>query len=536
MAAIPEIRIINGKKILFADEKPFYMLSGEIHNSSSSSMEFLEPIFDKLQGMHLNSVLLPVTWQMLEKEQGQFDYSLTDEIIASAEKHGLKLGLLWFGSWKNAQCSYAPEWVKRDTKTYFRAELQRGKPHITRKSSPVISLPYSTISPFCEAAMKADANAFAHLMAHIRDTDTNRTVITVQVENETGFLGGDMDYCDAALEKYAQDVPAELVEYLSDRYTKLDSRLTDCFSLYGKGSWEQVFSSGAHEAFIAYYTAKYVEYVAAAGKAEYPLPMSVNCWLDGEKGVPGKYPCGGPVAKVMEIWQCAAPSVDIFAPDIYLTDFMGICDSFTKNGNPAYVPESKPCSLIPGRELYIIGHHHGMCFSSFGVEDIGTETGPDLSIFAPIAGFAVSTKKTDPMKPELYGKINSLMSGAMPVLAPLMGTDRMDAYAREKHGLKKTFRFGDCALDITGLPFGPCKDSAALIARTEDDEFVIINYGCIWSFRSVSKDKPYIQHLSIEEGRFEDGRWVTVRVLNGDEEMLPGMGIAAYKIKINCFS
>ena len=63
-------------------------------------------------------------------------------------------------------------------------------------------------------------------------------------------------------------------------------------------SWSEIFGEMADEVFQCYYTARFVEAVAKAGKKEYDLPMTVNCWLDkGQK--PGKYPTGGPVAKLM---------------------------------------------------------------------------------------------------------------------------------------------------------------------------------------------------------------------------------------------
>ena len=43
--------------------------------------------------------------------------------------------------------------------------------------------------------------------------------------------------------------------------------------------WREVFGLAADEIFSAYHIASYVEYVAAAGKAEYDLPMAVNSWL-----------------------------------------------------------------------------------------------------------------------------------------------------------------------------------------------------------------------------------------------------------------
>ena len=38
--------------------------------------------------------------------------------------------LLWFGTWKNTNPSYTPEWVKSDTKRFPRMITRDGKTHL----------------------------------------------------------------------------------------------------------------------------------------------------------------------------------------------------------------------------------------------------------------------------------------------------------------------------------------------------------------------------------------------------------------------
>lgn len=85
---------------LIVDEKPFLILGGELHNSSSSNLEYLEPVWQQLKDMHLNTVLAAVFWQLTEPEEGKFDFSLVDGLIREAREHDMRLVLLWFGSWK----------------------------------------------------------------------------------------------------------------------------------------------------------------------------------------------------------------------------------------------------------------------------------------------------------------------------------------------------------------------------------------------------------------------------------------------------
>ena len=56
---------------LIVDGKPFLMLSGELHNSSSSNLEYMKPIWPKLAAMGLNSVVTPLSWELIEPAEGQ---------------------------------------------------------------------------------------------------------------------------------------------------------------------------------------------------------------------------------------------------------------------------------------------------------------------------------------------------------------------------------------------------------------------------------------------------------------------------------
>lgn len=64
----PEIRKENGIWTLFVDGKPFTMLCGEVHNSSASDAKYMEEqVWPFLKGLHINSLLVPVYWEMIEK-------------------------------------------------------------------------------------------------------------------------------------------------------------------------------------------------------------------------------------------------------------------------------------------------------------------------------------------------------------------------------------------------------------------------------------------------------------------------------------
>lgn len=323
MHTYPHLERINGKKVLMVHDRPYIMLAGEVGNSNSSSVSYMEQVWDKAQQLGMNSLLLPVTWEMTEPEEGKFDFSVVDGLIQQARRRGCHIGFLWFGSWKNAQCYYVPEWVKTDTERFKRAEVEKGKKFI--RNEAFYGMPYTTMSYLCEETKAADAKAFGALMAHIREVDgEENTVLMVQVENETGLMGAAREHSDRADEAFAGQVPQDFADYMRSNADTMAEEVKEAI-LSGKagGTWTEVFGKAAEEIFSAYHVAGYVNAVAAAGKAQYPLPMTANCWLDkGEEA--GRYPTGGPVAKVMEVWQYCAPNIDILAPDIYVQNFLEI--------------------------------------------------------------------------------------------------------------------------------------------------------------------------------------------------------------------
>ncbi len=112
---LPQLRTINQVTQLYVDDKPFLALGGELGNSTASDLSVLETAFQKCQRMNLNTIMLPVYWNLIEPEEGKFDFSLVQGAIDRARAHNLHLVYLWFGTWKNSMSCYAPGWVKRDT-------------------------------------------------------------------------------------------------------------------------------------------------------------------------------------------------------------------------------------------------------------------------------------------------------------------------------------------------------------------------------------------------------------------------------------
>jgi len=155
---------------MIVDGRPFLLLAGELHNSSASSVEYMTPIWDKLAAMNINTVIGTMSWELAEPEEGKFDFSLVDAQIQEARKHNVRLGLIWFATWKNANADYAPLWVKEESEAVSRG----ADPAERRRDSPAgaASDRYNaSLSPLGEETMSADARAYRALMRHIRQTD-----------------------------------------------------------------------------------------------------------------------------------------------------------------------------------------------------------------------------------------------------------------------------------------------------------------------------------------------------------------------------
>ena len=157
---IPHLEKNGNVTQLMVNNQPFLMIAGEVHNSSASTIEYMEPLFPKLKKMNLNSVFVTLAWEQFEPKEGVYDYTLVDAIIDNAKKNDLKVCLLWFASWKNGESSYAPLWVKKDTNRFVRVKTTEGKE-------------IEKLSPFCEATKIADAKAWSHVMKHMKEYDTD---------------------------------------------------------------------------------------------------------------------------------------------------------------------------------------------------------------------------------------------------------------------------------------------------------------------------------------------------------------------------
>ncbi len=78
---IPHLKKQGSTCQLIVKGKPFLMLAGETGNSSASDLHYMNKIWPKIVKMHLNTLVVPVYWELIEPKEGEFNFTLVDSII-----------------------------------------------------------------------------------------------------------------------------------------------------------------------------------------------------------------------------------------------------------------------------------------------------------------------------------------------------------------------------------------------------------------------------------------------------------------------
>lgn len=348
-------------------ESIFHNISGktilpvglQAHNSSTDTV-LMEKTIEAIKAVHGNCLEAPVYWYLLEPEEDNYDTGHVKRLIDKSREAGLYLIILWFGTSKNGHPNYTPEYVKLHPEKYLMAHDCDGAP-------------VEALSVHCTQTCERDKKAFCELIAFIRqyDSDTH-TVLAVQVENEMGYGGIDRDYSKIAEETFHKEVPQELSE-IKIKGSNIEGVTADDIQKMSS-PWKKQFGQYAEEAFSAWYTARYINSIAEAGKQIYSIPMTVNVmvgenWIR-EAGL--SYNSGAAVSRMLDVWKVAAPAIDVIGPDIYQEnkrEFAEICMSYDRvYDNPLYIPESPVSGVANAMNLIEAAGKYGatgvFCFGA----------------------------------------------------------------------------------------------------------------------------------------------------------------------------
>jgi hypothetical protein len=491
---IPHLKKLGTATQLIVDNKPFLIIGGEVGNSSASNLKYMEWIWDKIEKIGLNTLLVPVYWELIEPEEGKFDFTLVDGLIKEARNHNVRLVLLWFGSWKNSMSCYTPSWVKTDQTRFPRSINKEGK------SMEILSV-------FSEENRNADAHAFIALMKYIRKIDLKeKTVIMIQVENEIGMIPDARDFSDIANKEFSKQVPAKLINYLERTKNQLVPEFYKVWEKMGfksEGTWEEVFGKNlsTDEIFMAWHYASYVNYITEAGKAEYPLPMYVNAALIRPGYEPGKYPSAGPLPHIMDIWYAGAPSIDFLSPDIYFKNFAEWCQKYNQSGNPLFIPEAALDENTSTNAFYAFGEHDAIGFSPFSIESLN-----------------------DPKNSKIT-KVYDILHQLTPTILKSQGQKLMHGILLNEENKTVSINLGEYKFDVAHdftFPWakhdpGPWPQVGGMIISIAPDEFYVAGNGIIFTFEPTTPGDFIAGIAKIEEGQFINGKWQAGRRMNGDQ-------------------
>ena len=489
-ADAPKLVEKDGHWALFVDGSPFLILGGQIHNSSAWPSE-LPQVWESLEALHANTLEGPVYWEQMEPQPGQFDFANVDALVKGAREHNLHLVLLWFGTWKNGNMHYVPQWIKTDPKRFPRVINASGEP-------------IDVLSANSRANLDADKAAFAALMRHLKELDgVEHTVLLVQVENESGIIGSVRDFSPKANAEFAGQVPADVLAIVHKK----------------SGTWSQVFDSEADEIFQLYHQAHYLNEVAAAGKAEFAIPLYMNVWLSYPPAelpernmlIPGiQYPSGGAVQKYVGLWRKLAPSIDAIAPDIYASDagfVQEVISAYRRPDNPLIIPEIGRTDSF-AKFLFTALGEGGIGFAPFGVDQRGWNILGD----GPIKDHARNFALLGPMDREI-AKLN--FEGKLKTCIEEFGQAQQEL---DFGDWKATVSFGFPQYDGRRPPGSKDAHGVALVAQLGPDVFLVTGVDASVSFHVPGRLPGLrVQILSAEEGSYENGVWKMSRLLNGDE-------------------
>jgi len=487
---VPQIIQNDGRYALLVDGKPYLMLGVQANNSSAWP-DYLPKVWPAAETLHANTVELPVYWEQIEAVQGKFDFSLVDLILKQAREHKLHVVLLWFGTWKNGSSHYTPEWIKLDQQKY---------PFVVNKDGKTVDSP-STFSP---ARLEADKRAFRALMRHLKQADPEHTILMVQVENEVGVWGAVRDYGPEAEKAFAGQVPEALLKSAGKQ----------------AGSWREVFGDDADETFQAWCIATYAEKVAAAGKAENPLPLYMNAAMR-DPFHPGKapsYESGAPTDNNIALWKAAAPSISVVAPDIYdskYPNYMKMMELYKRPDNALLIPETGNQAAFARYVFAAIGQG-AIGWAPFGLDLTrysNQSEGPEAMEKDALKPFAVNFELLAPIAGKLAaGNLEGKVRGFSEDPEEHTQTANFDRWQTiVSYGLPS---FGNWMKPKGNTP----PDGGAVILALGPDEFLVAGHHCRVDFTPTFAPGKKRLWLKVEEGSYDAaGNWRTSRIWNGDQ-------------------
>jgi hypothetical protein len=203
----------------------------------------------------------------------------------------------------------------------------------------------------------------------------------------------------------------------------------------------------------------------------------------------------------MEIWQAAAPHLDLLAPDVYVPEFKEVCASYTRAGNPLFIPETYKNDNAAAAVFYAFGEHAALGFSPFALD----RRAPG----------------------EALGEAYAALAEIMPLLTAAQAEGRVRGFYQEGETDEGQVTLGGLRVYArTTFPRGRVpRAGGAVLLWLGGEEFMAVGRNYEFRFGTPDSTRPNLEMLLVEEGSVRDGHWQAHRRLNGDEtahgQMLP---------------
>jgi hypothetical protein len=204
----------------------------------------------------------------------------------------------------------------------------------------------------------------------------------------------------------------------------------------------------------------------------------------------------------MDVWKAAGTAIDFLSPDFYNPDFKHWCDLYTRQGDPLFVPEHAFDNTVAAKAFFAIGNYEALGFSPFSIE---------------------STEKAGE---EPLGKAYQLIKEFTPLITSHQGQGKIKGVLLSKSNQEMIVRLGkyelSCKHDYTlsWTPGARTEDwpmGGAIIIQTGEDEFYVAGTGVVITFKHRDDKNLNVGLLKVDEGRFDNEKWVVKRHLNGDQ-------------------
>ena len=228
--------------------------------------------------------------------------------------------------------------------------------------------------------------------------------------------------------------------------------------------------------------------------------MYVNAALPRPGILPGRYPSAGPLPHLMDIWQAAAPSIDVLSPDFYNPDTRYWCDLYIRNQNPLFIPEMHFDRSDAAKVFLVVGHYKAFGFSPFSIESPSEGSLP-------------------------LSRSYSVLSQLTPMIAGQKWL-AMDGFLLDRANRSYSVRMGSYNITVSHyniLPWAAdARDSlwssaGGMIVQTGPDEVYVAGTGLVATFSSADPGKV-TNIVSADELTIADGREVLGRRMNGDQD------------------